>query len=211
MAFTLPPLPFDKAELKPYLSAESFDFHHGKHHKAYVEKVNRAIAGKGLDGQSLVDLIRYAKDAGDSSLANNAGQFWNHDFFWQCLAPEGTTRPSEKLVKLIDSAFGSQEQLVEKLAAEADGHFASGWAWLVLAGDALKIMSLHDGDTPLGLDGVKPLFTIDVWEHAYYIDYRNDRPKYTNALLNRVINWDFVSRNVEGDPIAAGDQLPIAA
>lgn len=207
MAFALPPLPFDRAALEPVLSAESFDYHHGKHHKAYVDKVNGWIDEKGLAGKSLVEVIRLAKDQGDKPLANNAGQIWNHDFFWQCLAPEGSTRPSAKLAGLIDASFGSQEALVEKLASEAVGHFGSGWAWLVLAGDALKITSLHDGETPLALENVKPLLTLDVWEHAYYIDYRNERPRFAKTVLGTVVNWDFVSQNVEGDAVARGDQL----
>ena len=211
MAFTLPPLPFDRTALEPLLSAESFDYHHGKHHKAYVDKVNGWIAEKGLDGKSLVEVIRLAKGGGDKPLANNAGQIWNHDFFWQCLAPAGSTRPSSRLATLIEAAFGSREAMVDKLATEAEGHFGSGWAWLVLAGDALKITSLHDGETPLGQEGIKPLFTLDVWEHAYYIDYRNERPKYADAVLGELINWDFVSQNVEGDAVARGDQMPIAA
>ncbi len=211
MAFTLPPLPFDRAALEPILSAESFDYHHGKHHKAYVDKVNGWIDEKGLDGKSLVEVIRLGKDQGDKPLANNAGQIWNHDFFWQCLAPEGSTKASAKLDQLIDAAFGSQGEMIKKLAKEADGHFASGWAWLVLAGDALKITSIHDGETPLGQDGIKPLFCLDVWEHAYYIDYRNERPKYSEAVLGKLINWDFVSKNIEGDAVAAGDQMPMAA
>jgi len=206
MAFTLPPLPFDRAALEPVLSAESFDYHHGKHHKAYVDKVNGWIDEKGLAGKSLVEVIRLASDRGDRPLANNAGQIWNHDFFWQCLAPEGSTRPSARLAGLIEAGFGSEEKLVEKLAAEATGHFGSGWAWLVLAGDALKITSLHDGETPLALDGAKPLLTLDVWEHAYYIDYRNERPKFAKEVLGRVVNWDFVSQNIEGDAVARGDQ-----
>lgn len=207
MAFALPPLPFDRAALEPVLSAESFDYHHGKHHKAYVDKVNGWIDEKGLAGKSLVEVIRLAKDQGDKPLANNAGQIWNHDFFWQCLAPEGSTRPSAKLAGLIEASFGSQEALVEKLANEAVGHFGSGWAWLVLAGDALKITSLHDGETPLALENVKPLLTLDVWEHAYYIDYRNERPRFAKTVLGTVVNWDFVSQNVEGDAVARGDQL----
>ena len=210
MAFTLPPLPFERSALEPVLSAECFDYHHGKHHKAYVDKVNQAIKGNGLDEKSLVEVILYARDSGNISLANNAGQIWNHDFFWQCLAPEGSTWPSDSLNKLIDASFGSQAELISKLAEEANGHFASGWAWLVLAGDALKITSLHDGETPIGLDGIKPLFTLDLWEHAYYIDYRNARPKYSEAVLGKLINWDFVSCNIEGDAVAAGDQRPMA-
>ena len=205
MAFQLPPLPFDRSALEPVLSAESFDYHHGKHHKAYVDKVNGWIDEKGLDGKSLVEVIRLAKDGGDKPLANNAGQIWNHDFFWQCLAPAGSTRPSDKLARMIDAAFGDHDTMLEKLAAEAVGHFGSGWAWLVLAGDALKITSLHDGDTPLGQDGIKPLLTLDVWEHAYYIDYRNERPKFAEAVLGQLVNWDFVSRNIEGNAAAHGD------
>ncbi|ATE67088.1 superoxide dismutase [Rhizorhabdus dicambivorans] len=211
MAFVLPPLPFDKAALEPVLSAESFDYHHGKHHKAYVDKVNGWIEEKELAGKSLVEVIDLARDRADKPLLNNAGQIWNHDFFWQCLAPEGSTRPSERLTRLIEASFGSQQALVEKLAAEAVGHFGSGWAWLVLAGDALKIMSFHDGETPLGHEGLKPLLTLDVWEHAYYIDYRNARPKFAEAVLGKVVNWDFVSRNIDEDAAAKGDLVPEAA
>ncbi len=207
MAFTLPPLPFDRAALEPVLSAESFDYHHGKHHKAYVDKVNGWIEEKGLEGKSLVEVIRLAKDRNDKGLANQAGQIWNHDFFWQGLAPEGSTKPSAKLAQMIEASFGSQDELVEKMAAEAVGHFGSGWAWLVLAGDALKITSLHDGETPLALDNVKPLLTLDVWEHAYYIDYRNERPRFAKTVLSKVVNWDFVSQNIEQDSIAKADQL----
>jgi superoxide dismutase, Fe-Mn family len=211
MAFTLPPLPFDRSALEPVLSAESFDYHHGKHHQAYVDKVNGWIDEKGLAGKSLVDVIALAKGGGDKPLANNAGQIWNHDFFWQCLAPAGSTRPSADLARLIDASFGSRQGLVEKLAAEAVGHFGSGWAWLVLAGDALKITALHDGETPLGQEGIKPLLTLDLWEHAYYIDYRNARPKFAEAVLGTVINWDFVSQNIEGDAASRGDQTQMAA
>lgn len=207
MAFSLPPLPFDRAALEPVLSAESFDYHHGKHHKAYVDKVNGWIEEKGLEGKSLVEVIRLAKDRNDKGLANQAGQIWNHDFFWQGLAPEGSTKPSAKLAQMIEASFGSQEELVEKMAAEAVGHFGSGWAWLVLAGDALKVTSLHDGETPLALDNVKPLLTLDVWEHAYYIDYRNERPRFAKTVLSKVVNWDFVSQNIEQDSIAKADQL----
>lgn len=211
MAFALPPLPFDRTALEPVLSAESFDYHHGKHHKAYVDKVNGWIDEKGLDGKSLVEVIALASDQQDRPLANNAGQIWNHDFFWQCLAPDGATRPSAALSKLIETSFGDQKALVEKLGEEAASHFGSGWVWLVLAGDALKIISLHDGETPLGHDGLKPLLTLDVWEHAYYIDYRNERPKFAQSVLDRVVNWDFVSQNIDGDAVAKGDQVPMAA
>jgi len=205
MAFTLPPLPYDPKALEPVLSAESFEYHHGKHHKAYVDKVNGWIDEKGLAGKSLIDVTKLAKDTGDKGLFNNAAQIWNHSFFWQCLAPEGSTKPSEKLAGLIDAAFGSQQGLVEKLAAEAVGHFGSGWAWLVLENDALKITSLHDADSPV-VNGLTPLLTVDVWEHAYYIDYRNARPKFAETVLSKVINWDFVSQNLDGQGASRADQ-----
>ncbi len=205
MAFTLPPLPFDKAALEPVLSAESFDYHHGKHHKAYIDKVNGWIDEKGLAGKSLVEVVTLAKGAADKPLYNNAAQIWNHSFFWQCLAPEGTTKPSGRLAKMIEAGFGDQATLIEKLSAEAVGHFASGWAWLVLAGDAIKITSLHDADTPIANDMV-PLLTLDLWEHAYYIDYRNARPKFAEGVLGKVINWDFVSQNLDGLGAGRADQ-----
>ena len=204
MAFELPPLPFDKSALQPHMSAETFDFHHGKHHKAYVDKTNGWIDEKGLAGLSLLQVIDKAKTTGDKGLFNNSAQIWNHSFFWNCLAPAGSTKPSEKLAGLIDG-FGGQEALLKKIADEAVGHFASGWAWLVLEGDALKVTSFHDADTPVA-HGVTPLFTLDVWEHAYYIDYRNARPKFAETILANVINWDFVSQNLDGAGASRADQ-----
>ncbi|MDE1918410.1 MAG: superoxide dismutase [Sphingomonadales bacterium] len=205
MPFTLPPLPFDRSTLEPVLSAESFDYHHGKHHRAYVDKVNGWIDEKGLVGKSLIEVVQFAKESGDKALFNNAAQMWNHSFFWQGLAPSGSTSPSGKLSKRIDSAFGSQAGLIGRLAGEAVAHFGSGWAWLVLEGDKFKITSLHDADTPIA-KGLTPLLSIDVWEHAYYIDYRNARPKYVEEVLAKVINWDFVSQNLDGSGAARADQ-----
>ena len=204
MAFELPPLPFDKSALEPHMSAETFDFHHGKHHKAYVDKVNGWIDEKGLAGLSLLQVIDKAKATGDKGLFNNSAQIWNHTFFWNCLAPAGSTKPSDKLAGLI-SSFGGQDALLKKIADEAVGHFASGWAWLVLEGGALKVTSFHDADTPVA-HGVTPLFTLDVWEHAYYIDYRNARPKFAETILANVINWDFVSQNLDGAGASRADQ-----
>jgi len=205
MAFTLPPLPFDKTALEPVLSAESFDYHHGKHHKAYVDKVNGWIDEKGLAGKSLLEVIKLARGAADKPLFNNAAQIWNHSFFWQCLAPAGSTTPSDKLAKAIEAGFGDQKTLLDKLAAEAVAHFGSGWAWLVWDGDAIKITSLHDADTPVANDMV-PMLTIDVWEHAYYIDYRNARPKFAEEVLAKTINWDFVSQNLDGQGAGRADK-----
>jgi Fe-Mn family superoxide dismutase len=205
MAFKLPPLPFDRAALEPYISAETFDYHHGKHHKAYVDKVNGWEKEKGLAGKSLVEVIGQGKASGDKALFNNAGQIWNHNFFWQCLAPPGQA-PSAKLADMIGSSFGSTEAMLKKFAAEADSHFASGWTWLMLQDAALRIVSLHDADCPVVHDGMKPLFTLDVWEHAYYIDYRNARPKFVEAVLGNLINWDFVAQNLDGGGVARADQ-----
>lgn len=206
MAFQLPPLPFEPTALDPYMSAETFEFHHGKHHKAYVDKVNGWEAEKNLGGLSLVEVIHKAKRDNDRGLYNNAGQVWNHSFFWQCLAPAGS-KPTGKLKELIDAQYGSTEALVKKLGDEAVGHFASGWAWLVLDGQDIKVTSLHDGDSPVA-EGLVPLLTLDVWEHAYYIDYRNARPKFVESVLGNVINWDFVAQNLDGQGIARADQQP---
>jgi Fe-Mn family superoxide dismutase len=204
MAFELPALPFDKSALEPHMSAETFDYHHGKHHKAYVDKVNGWIDEKGLAGLSLLDVIKKAKDTADKGLFNNSAQIWNHTFFWNCLAPAGSTKPSAKLAGLIDG-FGGQDALVKAIATESVNHFASGWGWLVLEGDTLKVTSYHDADTPVA-HGVTPLFTLDVWEHAYYIDYRNARPKFAETILGNVINWDFVSQNLDGQGASRADQ-----
>ena len=206
MPFVLPDLPFDGAALGDFMSAETLEYHHGKHHKAYVDKVNGMVEGKGLSGASLSDVIRAAKEQGDTGLFNNSGQIWNHNFFWQCLSPPDAQRPTGQLAELIDDAFGSTDQMLAALRDEAIGHFASGWAWLVLDGGTLKITSLHDGDTPVAYEGMKPLLTVDVWEHAYYIDYRNQRPAFVDAVLNNLVNWEFVAQNLDGNGIARADQ-----
>ena len=206
MPFTLPELPFDKEALGEFMSAETLEFHHGKHHKAYVDKVNAAIGGKGLEGASLGDVIRTSAENGDKGLFNNAGQIWNHNFFWQCLSPPDAQRPVGRLAALIEDEFGSTDTMLKKLADEAVGHFASGWAWLVLDGGKLRITSLHDGDSPVAHEGMQPLLTVDVWEHAYYIDYRNARPAFVDAVLGNLVNWEFVALNLDGDGIKRADQ-----
>jgi len=206
MTFTLPPLPFDKSALGSFMSAETLEFHHGKHHKAYVDKTNALVAEKGVEARSLSEVIRGAKEKGDKGLFNNSAQIWNHSFFWQCLAPPEGQRPSGKLAALIEETFGTTEQLLAKLKEEAVGHFASGWAWLVLDKGSLRITSLHDADTPVVHVGMKPLLTLDVWEHAYYIDYRNERPRFAESVLGNIVNWDFVGRNLDGEGIGRADQ-----
>jgi Fe-Mn family superoxide dismutase len=205
MAFELPPLPYDKSAFGEILSAETFDFHWGKHHRAYVNKTNELAPQAGLDGRRLSEVIRAAKESGNKGLFNNSAQLWNHSFYWQCLSPE-TQQPTGALKQKIDEAFGSTDALLDKLKTESVNHFASGWGWLVLDGDQLKVTSLHDGDSPVAYDGMKPLLTIDVWEHAYYIDYRNMRADYVDALLKRAINWEFVGQNLDGNGVSRADQ-----
>ena len=198
MAFQLPDLPFSKDALAPHMSAETLEFHHGKHHATYVKKTDEMIEGKGdLSGASLVDVVRKAGTSGDKKLFNNSAQLWNHSFFWQCLSPD-KQQPSGKLAQLINDGFGGIEPMLQKLGDEAVNHFSNGWAWLLLDRDQLKITSLHDADTPLVHDGMVPLFTLDVWEHAYYIDYRNERPKFVTSVLSNIVNWDFVAQNLDG-------------
>ena len=206
MTFTLPDLPFAKDALAPYMSAETLDFHHGKHHKAYVDKVNEMAGAVGLEGASLVEVIRAAKDKGAKTLFNNAAQHWNHSFFWQCLAPAEGQRPTGRLAELIDEAHGGVDPLLAALKEEAVGHFGSGWAWLVEESGKLRIISLHDADTPVVREGLNPLLTLDVWEHAYYVDYRNERPKYAEKLLGNIVNWEFVAKNLDGNGVARADQ-----
>lgn len=203
MAFVLPDLPYDPNAFGTLLSKESFDFHHGKHHKAYVDKTNAALPTAGLEGKSLVDVITAAHGK-DQPLFNNAAQLWNHSFFWQCLTPH-STEPDGELSEAIADSFGSLDALRTAFAEEAAAHFGSGWAWLVLDGGTMNITSYHDADTPI-VHGVQPLLTLDVWEHAYYIDYRNARPDYLKALLTKGINWDFVGQNLDGKGASRADQ-----
>ena len=205
MAFTLPELPFDRESLAPHMSAETLEFHHGKHHKAYVTKTNEMLGNTDLEGASLIEVIQAAHQRNEKPLFNNSAQIWNHSFFWNCLAPEGSTRPEGKLRDMINSDFGGEQQLLEALAKESVGHFASGWGWLILNNGKLEITSLHDADTPVA-HGMTPLLTIDVWEHAYYIDYRNDRPKFVKTVLENIINWDFVAQNLDGNGLSRADQ-----
>ena len=205
MAFELPPLPYDREALQPHMSGETLDYHHGKHHQAYVDKVNGWIEEKGLQGLSLVEVIKKAQETGDKGLFNNAAQIWNHTFFWNCLAPAGQ-QPEGRLKELIDQSFGSTEKLLGALKDEAVGHFASGWAWLVLKDGKLAVTSWHDADTPVVHEGVQPLLTLDVWEHAYYIDYRNARPKFAETVLGNIINWQFVAQNLDGEGVWRADQ-----
>ncbi len=195
MTFKLPQLPYAKDAFGTLISAETFDYHHGKHHQAYVNKANELVAADAaLQGKSLVELIRLSQGGAKPGLFNQVGQIWNHSFYWNSLSPE-KTQPSAALQAKIDETFGSTDALIDKLKAEAVGHFASGWAALVLKDGRLEITSYHDADTPVAHD-VKPLFIFDVWEHAYYLDYQNKRADYVQAVLDKAVNWEFADKNI---------------
>ena len=210
MPFQLPDLPFARDALQPVMSAETLDYHHGKHHKAYVDKVNKLVGEAGGGERSLIEAVRAAREKGDKGLFNNSAQIWNHSFFWQCLAPAEGQQPDGRLKALIEDGFGGTDALLKALKDEAVGHFSNGWAWLLLDRDKLAIASLHDADTPLVHDGMVPLLTLDLWEHAYYIDYRNERPRYADEVLAKIINWEFVARNLDGEGAGRADQEPAA-
>ena len=197
MAITLPELPYAKEALAPYISANTLDFHHGKHHKAYVDNVNKLIAGTDLEGKSLEQIIiAAAKDPAKAGIFNNAAQGWNHSFYWKCLKPGGGGPPVGAIADKINAAFGGYDKFVEELKNAGVTQFGSGWAWLVLDGGALKITKTANADTPL-VHGQKALLTLDVWEHAYYLDYQNRRPDYLAAVIQHLINWDFANANLD--------------
>jgi Fe-Mn family superoxide dismutase len=198
MAFTLPPLPYAPDALAPNVSARTLEFHHGKHHKAYVDKVNAAIEGTAKASLSEVEIIRGARAEGNQGLFNNAAQAWNHSFLWNSYSPDGGGAPDGALKAAIDRDLGGMEGFAEAFTKEAVGHFASGWAWLVRDGDSVKIISTHDADTPIAHEGLTPLVTLDLWEHAYYLDYQNLRPDYVKSFLGKLINWKFAVDNYDG-------------
>ncbi|PAV25702.1 Fe-Mn family superoxide dismutase [Tamilnaduibacter salinus] len=191
MAFELPELPYAKDALEPHISKETLEYHYGKHHNTYVTKLNGMVEGTENENKSLVEIIRSA-DKGP--LFNNAAQVWNHTFYWNCMSPNGGGEPTGPIAEAINKAFGSFEDFKEKFNGLAAGNFGSGWTWLVKKTDgSVDIVNTDDAQTPLTTDD-KPLMTVDVWEHAYYIDYRNSRPDYFAAFW-KLVNWDFVNQN----------------
>jgi Fe-Mn family superoxide dismutase len=193
MAITLPKLPFDRGALAPHISERTLEFHHGKHHKAYVEKTNALIEGTDLAGQDLETIIqKTSKDKSKSGIFNNAAQVWNHSFYWNCMKPGGGGAPKGAIAQKIDSAFKSYDKFVEQIKNAGVTQFGSGWAWLVLKNGNVEIMKTSNADTPIA-HGLKPILTVDVWEHAYYLDYQNKRPDYLTAFVQHLINWDFVN------------------
>jgi superoxide dismutase, Fe-Mn family len=196
MAVQLPNLPYAENALEPHYSAKTIGFHYGKHHKAYVDNLNKLTPGTPLDGKPLEDIIMAsAGDASRVGVFNNSAQVWNHTFFWNCMKPAGGGRPTGEVARRIDQAFGSYEKFAEQFKATAVGRFGSGWGWLVLDGGALKIVSTANADTPMASKQTA-LLTVDVWEHAYYLDYQNRRPDFVQAFLDHLVNWDFVAGNL---------------
>ena len=190
MEHQLPPLPYPKDALQPIISAETLEYHHGKHHQAYVTNLNNLIKGTEFENSSLEEII--LKSSG--GIFNNAAQVWNHTFYWNCMKPNGGGAPSGELAGAIDKAFGSFDEFKKQFGQKAITTFGSGWAWLVKNADgSIALVSTSNADTPM-TKGQKALFTIDVWEHAYYVDYRNARPKYVEEFWN-IVNWDFVADN----------------
>ena len=190
MAFTLPELPYDKSALAPQLSQETLEYHHDKHHNAYVTNLNGLIEGTDLTAKSLEEIIL----ASDGGVFNNAAQVWNHTFYWKCMKPGGGGEPGGALATAIAEAFGSFDAFKTEFTQAAVTQFGSGWAWLVSEGGKLKIMKTGNADLPMK-HGATALLTVDVWEHAYYIDYRNLRPKYVETFLSSLVNWDFAAAN----------------
>jgi Fe-Mn family superoxide dismutase len=196
MAFELPPLPYPKDALEPHMSAKTFDFHHGKHHQAYVTNLNNLVKDTPFAKQSLEDIIRAtAKDDTKVGIFNNAAQVWNHSFFWQCMKPKGGGKPSGDLAQAIEKSFGGLDKFKEEFKNAAVTQFGSGWAWLVRDGNQLKITKTPNAVNPLA-QGQTALLTCDVWEHAYYLDYQNRRPDFVQTFLDMLVNWDFVTKNL---------------
>lgn len=190
MKFELPALPYEKDALEPHISTETLEYHHGKHHKAYVDKLNKLIEGTPFQNQSVVDIVQESS----GSIFNNAAQVWNHTFYWHCMSPRTGQQPQGQLLDKIKGEFGSFEDFQKRFAEAAISNFGSGWTWLVKnSNGTLSIQNTDDADTPIRTGG-NPILTCDVWEHAYYIDYRNARAKYVEAFWN-VVNWQFVQEN----------------
>jgi superoxide dismutase, Fe-Mn family len=197
MAFTLPALPYANDALSPHISAETISFHYGKHHNAYVVKLNELIAGTEHENQSLEEIIIATSGKADkAAIFNNAAQIWNHTFYWHSMKSAGGGAPNGAVLDKIKADFGSVEEFNKQFTAAGAAQFGSGWAWLVLNNGKLEIMKTPNAETPI-TQGKTPLLTMDVWEHAYYIDYQNRRPDYMNVFLASLVNWDFANRNLE--------------
>ncbi|MEP7247137.1 MAG: superoxide dismutase [Gammaproteobacteria bacterium] len=194
--YTLPPLPYDPTALAPLLGAETLLTHHGKHHARYVQVVNELVRQKGVSAQPLEQLIVEAKQQRDGKLFNNAAQAWNHAFFWECMAA-GSGAPSGELLKGINTDFGGLESLRQQFVSQGVAHFGSGWVWLIRKGGKLAVITTHDAELPSAGDAGTPILVCDVWEHAYYLDYKNERERFLNSWFNGLVNWIFVEKQYE--------------
>lgn len=193
MAFELPELPYARDALAPTISEDTLNYHYGKHHQAYVNKLNDGIKGTDYEGMSLEEIIKKS----DGGLFNNAAQVWNHTFYWHSMTPNGGGKPTGKIAELIDRDFGSYDKFVEAFKDKGGSQFGSGWAWLVQKEDGtLDVINTPNAHTPVEDESLNPLLTMDVWEHAYYLDYQNARPSYMNSFLDKLVNWDFAEKNL---------------
>ena len=197
MSFELPSLPYANDALAPYMSSETLDFHHGKHHQTYVTNLNNLLKDHELQSSSLEDIVvKTSKDASMAGIFNNAGQHWNHILFWQCMKPNGGGSIPSELEGRLNSDFGSVEQFKEAFIQAGTTQFGSGWAWLAIDNGKLVVTKSANASNPL-VDGMKPILGCDVWEHSYYIDYRNKRPDYLKAFLDSLVNWEFVASQLD--------------
>jgi Fe-Mn family superoxide dismutase len=196
--FKLPPLPYAPEALAPVISSNTLGFHHGKHHNAYVTNLNGLLENNdALKSKPMIEIIKAsAGDASKAGIFNNAAQIWNHTFFWNSLRAGGGGKPSGKMAQLIDESFGSYDEFKKQFSTTTVGQFGSGWGWLCLEGGKLTIRKTGNAETPLTVAGVKPLLTIDVWEHAYYLDYQNRRPDFVGAVIDKLLNWEFAESNM---------------
>lgn len=195
MAITLPELPYAQDALEPHLSQQTLQFHYGKHHKGYVDKTNGLIEGTPLANADLEEIVRKAASDGQTALFNNAAQVWNHTFFWKGMKPSGGGAPDSYVANAIDKAFGGMDSFKKAFGDAAMGRFGSGWAWLVYNKGGLEIVTTPNAETPL-TTAAKPLLTCDVWEHAYYLDYKNERAKFVDTFLGNLVNWEFVAERL---------------
>lgn len=195
--FTMKPLPYADDALSPVINAGTIGFHYGKHHTTYLNNLNNLLANDPLKDKSLAEVVKAVAGKPDKAgIFNNAAQVWNHDFYWDSMRPNGGGKPTGKIADLIKDSFGDYDKFKADFAAACVGQFGSGWAWLCLEGGKLTIRKTPNAETPMTVDGVKPLLTIDVWEHAYYLDWQNRRPDYANAVIDKLLNWDFAEKNL---------------
>jgi Fe-Mn family superoxide dismutase len=195
-SIVLPPLPYPENALEPVISAKTVGFHYGKHHQGYVTNLNKLIAGTEMADMPLEKIVQATAGKADKAgIFNNAAQVWNHTFYWKSLSPKGGGKPPAALLQKMEASFGSLDGCLKELANAAATQFGSGWAWLVQAGDTLKVVKTPNAENPM-TQGMKPLLTIDVWEHAYYLDYQNRRADYVKAVLDKLINWEFAAENL---------------